>query len=162
MIRLLFIITIFQVIIYSCSSKKQKIQPLKVDDRLSCFKIEPKAINYIPESIIGIYYLTNGKDTLYPKELFFSDSTRFTQSFKDIKVPDICIEANWQGKTFYSVQINDTGGFHDFKVVRMVSKVFQPYDEKVEQKLAQMKLISSEFFNRELIFYHKFSVIKTN
>lgn len=111
MMRHYFIFTIF--LISSCATKKKEIQPLR-DDQLSCIRIEREPIIYHPESIIGLYYLTNEKDTLFPTELFFSDSSRFTQSFKDIKVPEKCIYMALEGKTYYSIQINDTGGFSDF------------------------------------------------
>lgn len=156
LLRLLFKLNIILITFYSCASKKKEIQPLHTDDRLPFLVIEPETIKYYPVSIIGLYFLTNEKDTLYPTELYFSDSLRFTQAFKDFKVSEICIAANWQGKTFYSVQVNDTGGFQDFKVVKEVSKEFRSYDEQVKKKLYQSKLIDSTYFNRELIFFHKF------
>ena len=114
---------------------------------------------YTPISTFIIDSFVKDLDTLYIDELYCQDSSQFTQSFKNINIPPICIEAELQGNTYYSVQINKKGRFENFQVLRKASHFFDSVDSRVQQNLEEMQIISKEYFNTELFFYHKFRLI---
>lgn len=156
MIKRIAIICAIFLSVISCSNQKKV-----VDDSSGCggnydsdqYKVDKI---YQPVSTIEIYSIINKSDTIYIQELVCTDSIKFTQSFKEIKVSEVCTESYVQGSTYYGVDINNLGYFENFEILRTVNSCFDRFDCQVELKLNQMKIISTEYFNCKLIFYHKF------
>ncbi len=114
---------------------------------------------YQPVSIIEIVYAIKGADTLEMNELFLTDSIKFTQAFKDIKVSELCVETGYQGKTYYGIDINHLGDFEKFEILRKIDPCFDSFDKKVETTLIPLKPISKEFYATKIIFFHEFRLI---
>jgi hypothetical protein len=114
---------------------------------------------YQPVSIIEIVYVIKGVDTLEMNELFLTDSIKFTQAFKNIKVSEFCMEIGFQGKTFYGVDINHLGDFEKFEILRKIDSCFDSFDKQVATTLIPLKPISKEFYATKIIFFHEFRLI---
>lgn len=115
---------------------------------------------YQPVSIIEIAYVIKGSDTLKINELFLTDSIKFTQAFKEIKVSEFCVEIGSQGKTYYGIDINHLGDFENFEILRKIDPCFDSFDKKVEATLTPLKPISKESYATKIIFSHKFILIE--
>lgn len=118
--------------------------------------IETSTKTYIPVSTYKIQSLIKDSDTVIIDHLVCSDSIRFTEVFEDIKVGHWCIELQVQGNSFYSVKINSIGEFEGFKIIKGVHDCFNDVHEKIKLRLMKIKVLSNEYFDSKLIFYHKF------
>lgn len=127
---------------------------------LYCGGIKPVSKTYFPISTFEVESIINDADTMKIENVLCTDSINFSQVFNGIKVNTVCIEINAQGTTYYSIKINDEGKFENLKVLRKVDKCFDQLNRKIEIKLEDLNVLSKEYFNSELIFYHEFRVEK--
>mgnify|MGYP006182869071 CR=1 FL=1 len=147
----------------SCTNQRKVAEDSAHNLPACCGNFDTYELNrkrmYQPVSIIEIVYVIKGADTLEMNELFLTDSIKFTQAFKDIKVSELCVETGYQGKTYYGIDINHLGDFEKFEILRKIDSCFDSFDKKVESTLIQMKPISKEFYATKIIFFHEFRLI---
>jgi hypothetical protein len=125
--------------------------------------IEFEQMEFIPRSEYFIYSLIIKSDTLPLEDLscrLDTSDVMLTKAFAEFNVSDLCIEMGVEGNTYYSVFINKEGHFENCKVVKGADDCFSDVDEKIKLRIEKMKVISEEFFNAELVFYHKFRLDK--
>jgi len=106
-----------------------------------------------------IYSLIIKSDTIPLEDLscrLDTNDVMLTQAFTEFNVSDLYIEMGIEGNTYYSVFINKEGHFENCKVVKGVDDCFSGIEEKIKLRIEKMKVLSEEFFNAELVFYHKF------
>lgn len=148
------LIWVFIYLICSCSSQKT-VSPVGND--FPMIEVEPR---FIPVSIYACESIVKNGDTISISRLFCSDSIRFSQLFQKIEDYDICIEKHVEGTTYYSVKIGNQGGFGSLKVIKEVDNCFRNGTTQIESILSKKRVLEQEYYNSELIFYHRFRINK--
>jgi len=161
MILRIILIFVALLIIVSCANKKINGSNKYILSEPPCggnVDDFEKVNTYNSESTFQIYAFIQNTDTIKVDELICTDSINFRQAFKDISAPEFCVELNYQGNTYYSVTIDSTGAFENFRILRKVDQCYDSFDNGVELKLKNLYVLSDELFDSELIFYHQFRI----
>ncbi|MEX1001858.1 MAG: hypothetical protein WDZ35_07075 [Crocinitomicaceae bacterium] len=114
----------------------------------------------MPVSTYGCESIIKEGDTISIDYLLCSDSVRFVQLFSYIEVDGRCIDIHVEGTTWYSVKVGSKGEFENLQVKREVDNCFSSTAAQIEAILSNKKVIEKEYFNTELLFYHKFRIMK--
>ena len=146
-------IFLVSVLLIACSASKKTTESLR-----NCFPIIEEKPALIPISIYSVGWNINKGDTIKIDQIMCSDSVRFAQLFSDIEASRLCINANIQGITWYSVTIGSIGEFENLKVIREVNNCFKSTTDQMEAILSKTKIIEKDYFDTELLFYHKFRI----
>ncbi len=143
------------VLLIACSASKKTTESLG-----NPFPIVGVESVSIPISIYSCESILFKGDTIKIDRIMCSDSVRFAQLFSDIEVSRLCIYAHIEGTTWYSVVIGSMGEFESLKVIREVNSCFKSTTDQIEEILGKSRIIEKEYFNTELLFYHKFRIHK--
>ena len=147
-----FFIVCFMV---SCSSSK-KVNAPPGDP----FPIVEVATVSWPISIYSCKWIVKDRDTVEVNTIFCSDSVRFEQLFSNIVVHESCLYAMIEGTTWYSVSIGPNGALEELKVIREVDNCFRSTTAQMESLLSEKFILEKVYFNTELLFFHKFGIMK--
>lgn len=146
-------ISLLTCLITSCSSSK------KVNTRIvNTFPIIEVDPALIPISSYECKFIVKESDTTEVDHIVCSDSVRFVELFSNIVVEKSCIEQNAIGTTWYSVSIGLNGEFENLKVVREVNNCFSSTTAQMESILSKKLILEKEYFDTELLFFHKFRI----
>lgn len=129
---------------------------------LKIVRIEKTESKLIPISSYGFEFLIKEKDTIHINNLLCSDSVLFTQLFSEVIVDGICLEANLQGKTYYAIEIDQNGKFKKLNTVKSVHNCFNSTTAQIQSILDKKHVLQKEYYDSELIFYHKFRIEKSD
>lgn len=112
----------------------------------------------MPISSYECKFIIKESDTTEVDHIICSDSIRFVQLFSSIVVDRSCIEKHAEGTTWYSVSIGLNGEFKDLKVIRKVDNCFSSTTAQMESILSKKLILEKDYFNTELLFFHKFRI----
>jgi len=143
------------VLLIACSESKKSTESL--GNHFPIMEVEPVSV---PMSIYSCGSIVYKGDTMKIDRIMCSDSVRFAQLFSDIEVSRLCVSAHIEGTTWYSVAIGSMGEFENLRVIREVNNCFESTTDQIEEILRNTRIIEREYFNTELLFYHKFRIQK--
>lgn len=144
---------VFAYLISSCASQKT------VNTAGNDFPIIHAEPVYMGVSSYGCESIVKDSDTITISTLLFSDSTQFGLHFLQQKNNyNLCMEQYIEGTTFYSVKINQQGGFENLQIIREVNACFKNVTAQIESVLNHQSVLEQEYFNTQLIFYHTFRI----
>ena len=159
--RILYIFILIPLLAVSCISQKQSLKKSpELSDSGSCIVPVPK-----PEqqekyllSFSSKFIILNEDTVLLSRLECFTDidTLEFSKILNSSQSEIICFSDGYQGKDYYSVQIDSTGKFNELVNLRTFNINCQSSVEKhIIETLKETKVLSKEYYNSKFIFQYE-------